>query len=113
MMASPGRKYSKTAGSVPVHFVIADGIVAMEGNGPLNGKPRPLGKIVLADDPVAADATCARLMGFHPERIVHLNEGSRFLGNSARAFIDQVGETVAFPETPFQVVQEFHHLHAL
>jgi uncharacterized protein (DUF362 family) len=99
--------------TVPVHFVIADGIVAMEGNGPLNGKPRPLGKIVLADDPVAADATCARLMGFHPERIVHLNEGSRFLGNSARAFIDQVGETVAFPETPFQVVQEFHHLHAL
>ena len=44
---------------------------------------------------------------------VHLNEGSRFLGSSARAFIDQVGETVAFPETPFQVVQEFHHLHAL
>jgi len=68
---------------------------------------------VLGDDPVAADATCARLMGFHPERIVHLNEGSRFLGNSARAFIDQVGETVAFPEIPFQVVQEFHHLHAL
>ena len=27
---------------VSVHFVIADGIVAMEGNGPLNGTPRPL-----------------------------------------------------------------------
>ena len=50
--------------TVPIHFVIADGIVAMEGNGPLNGTSRPLGKIVLADDPVAADATCARLMGF-------------------------------------------------
>ena len=49
--------------TVPIHFVIADGIVAMEGNGPLNGTPRPLGKIVLADDPVAADATCARLDG--------------------------------------------------
>ena len=63
--------------TVPVHFVIADGIVAMEGNGPLNGTPRPLGKIVLADDPVAADATCARLMGFEPVRIVHLREGSQ------------------------------------
>src|SRR5271157_3695229 len=31
--------------TVPIHFVIADGIVAMEGNGPLNGTPRPLGKI--------------------------------------------------------------------
>jgi uncharacterized protein (DUF362 family) len=39
--------------------VIADGITAMEGNGPLQGSARQLGKIVLADDPVAADATCA------------------------------------------------------
>ena len=30
--------------TVPIYFVIADGIVAMEGNGPLNGDPRPLGK---------------------------------------------------------------------
>ena len=71
--------------TVPVHFVIADGIVAMEGNGPLNGTPRPLGKIVLADDPVAADATCARLMGFEPDRIAHIREGSRFLGNASPA----------------------------
>ena len=52
--------------TVPISFVIADGIVAMEGNGPLNGVPRLFGKIVLADDPVAADATCARLMGLIP-----------------------------------------------
>src|SRR5439155_1228830 len=58
--------------TVPVHFVIADAIVAMEGNGPLSGKPRPLNRIVLADDPVAADATCARLMGLDAERIVHI-----------------------------------------
>jgi len=35
--------------TVPVHFVIADGIVAMEGNGPLNGAARTLKTIVLAD----------------------------------------------------------------
>jgi len=97
--------------SVPVHFVIADGIAAMEGNGPLNGTPRPLGKIVLADDPVAADATCARLMGFEPDRIVHIHEGSRFLGNAAPSLIDQVGETVTAPAEPFQVVPEFRFLH--
>jgi len=97
--------------SVPVHFVIADGIVAMEGNGPLNGTPRLLGKIVLADDPLAADATCARLMGFEPDRIVHIREGSRFLGNAAPSLIDQVGETVTAPAGPFQVVPEFRFLH--
>ena len=68
---------------------------------------------MLADDPVAADATCARLMGFDPDRIVHIREGSRFLGNASPALIDQVGETVAPPTKPFQVVPEFRHLYAL
>src|SRR5664279_3422509 len=93
--------------TVPIHFVIADGILAMEGNGPLNGTPRPLGTIVLADDPVAADATCSRLMGFDPNRIVHIREGSRFLGNGAPALIDQVGEILTPTTTPFRVVPEF------
>ena len=52
--------------TVPAHFVIADGIVAMEGDGPLHGTARDLGRIVMSDDPVAADFTCARLMGFDP-----------------------------------------------
>ena len=74
--------------TVPVHFVIADGIVTMEGNGPLNGTPRELGKIVLADDLVAADSTCARLMGLDPVRV----------------------ESLVGPEIPFQVVPEFEYL---
>ena len=96
--------------TVPVHFVIADGILAMEGNGPLNGTPRSLGKIVLSNDPVAADATCARLMGFEPDRITHIREDSKFLGNSVPERLDQVGETVNAPATPFEVVPEFQHL---
>src|SRR5713101_1691251 len=99
--------------TVPVHFVIADGIVAMEGNGPLNGHPRPLNRIVLADDPVAADATCARLMGFEPSRIIHIREGSRFLGNSASALVDQLGETLTPPASPFQVVPDWAYLHTV
>ena len=90
--------------TVPVHFVIADGIVAMEGNGPLSGTPRYLGKVVLADDPVAADAMCARLMGFEDSRIAHVREGSKFLGNSSLALIDQLGENLIPPSTPFKVV---------
>jgi len=99
--------------TLPVHFVIADGIIAMEGNGPLNGTTRPLGKIVLADDPVAADATCARLMGFEPDRIVHIREGAKFLGNLSPALIDQAGEVPKPPTTPFRVVPEFRHPYAL
>lgn len=98
--------------TVPIHFVIADAIVAMEGNGPLAGRPRPLSKIVLADDAVAADATCARLMGFIPERIAHISETAKFLGNSSPELIDQLGGPVTAPDTPFDVVREFEYLRA-
>lgn len=85
----------------------------MEGDGPLNGTSRPLWSIVLADDPVAADATCARLMGLEPDRIPHLHEASLFLGNSSPALIDQAGEVLRLPQLPFQVVPEFQHLRSL
>jgi len=98
--------------TVPIQFVIADAVIGMEGNGPLNGRPRPLWTVVLADDPVAADATCARLMGFEPERIPHIHEAARFLGNSSLGLIDQAGEVLRPPEVPFQVVPEFEHIRA-
>jgi uncharacterized protein (DUF362 family) len=98
--------------TVPIHFVIADAVIGMEGNGPLNGSPRPLGTVVLADDPVAADATCARLMGFEPERIPHIHEAARFLGNCSLGLIDQAGAALRRPEVPFQVVPEFQHIRA-
>jgi uncharacterized protein (DUF362 family) len=96
--------------TVPVHFVIADGVIAMEGNGPLNGTPRHLGKIVLSDDPVAADATCARLMGLEPNRVPHIREASRFLGNSSLAAIDQAGNALTPPKSPFDVGPDWLHL---
>jgi len=96
--------------TVPVHFVIADAIVAMEGNGPLNGNPRPLNQIILADDPVAADATCLRLMGLDATRITHIRIGAQFLGNASIERIDQVAEVVCAPANPFEIVPEFEHL---
>jgi uncharacterized protein (DUF362 family) len=94
--------------TVPIHFVIADGVVAMEGNGPLQGTARALRKVVLADDSVAADATCARLMGLDPARIEHIAEASRFLGNIKPAAIRQLSRWK--PLRPFQVLPEFAHL---
>jgi uncharacterized protein (DUF362 family) len=96
--------------TVPIDFVIADGIVAMEGDGPLNGTPRELRTVVLSDDPVSADATCARLMGLHPERVFHIAEAKRFLGNLDSSCIDHAGEQVMGPDVPFAVVQDFRFL---
>jgi uncharacterized protein (DUF362 family) len=96
--------------TAPVHFVIADGVIAMEGNGPLHGTHRHLGKIVLADDPVAADFTCARLMGLNPSLVWHLDRASRFLGNGSPGRIDLVAEGLPLRTTPFDVLPEFASL---
>jgi uncharacterized protein (DUF362 family) len=61
-------------------FVIADAIVAMKGDGPLNGTGRKLDTLVLSDDLVAADTTCARALGLNPEHVTYIREGSLFLG---------------------------------
>lgn len=49
---------------------VMDAIVAMEGNGPRNGRPRQVGVILLSRDPVAVDAAGALLMGLDPAGII-------------------------------------------
>jgi uncharacterized protein (DUF362 family) len=66
--------------TVRPQFVIADGIVAMDGDGPLNGTPLRLNKLVFSDDFVTADVTCARALGCNPERIRHIRKAASFLG---------------------------------
>jgi uncharacterized protein (DUF362 family) len=54
------------------HFAIVDGIVGMEGDGPMLGTAVPSGVLVGGRDFVAVDATCARLMGFDPAKVDYL-----------------------------------------
>src|SRR5262244_1592196 len=61
-------------------FVIADAIVAMGGDGPLNGAPKILRTLLIADDPVAADGYLAGLLNIHPSDINHIREGAKFIG---------------------------------
>jgi uncharacterized protein (DUF362 family) len=67
--------------TVRPQFVIADGIVGMEGDGPLNGTAKNLQTVLLADDPVSADSILAEMLGFRSAQIRYLYEGGRFLGN--------------------------------
>jgi uncharacterized protein (DUF362 family) len=67
--------------TVRPHFVIADGIIGMMGDGPLNGIGKRFGEILLADDPVLADSILARTLGMIPDNIKHIREGRHFIGN--------------------------------
>ena len=62
--------------TVPVHFVIADGIVAMEGNGPSTVRRGRWGRLCLLTIQWLPTQR-AYSMGFKPDRVAHIREGSR------------------------------------
>jgi uncharacterized protein (DUF362 family) len=80
------------AATVRPHLTIVDAVVAMEGDGPIMGKPRPVGCLAMGTDLVAVDATCARMIGLDPRKMPYLSVASRFLGNMEASRIAQLGE---------------------
>ena len=97
--------------TVPVPtFAIVDGVVGMEGDGPIRGTPKRSGVILLGDDLVAADATAARLMTIEPTKITYLRRAGDFLGNLRRERIDQIGEPPDRFQKDFSVLPPFRSL---
>ncbi len=76
------------------HFAIVDGIVGMEGDGPIMGDPVPSGVLVMGRNLPAVDATSARLMGVNPHRIKYLHTAADWLGPIDRNRIHQRGENI-------------------
>ncbi len=86
------------------HLAIVDGIVGMEGDGPLNGTAKPVGAIVMGVDLVAVDATCCRLMMLPPERLPTLRlAAQKRLGQLSESAIPQLGEPIAALATRFEL----------
>jgi len=89
-------------------LAIVDGIIGMEGDGPLNGTAKPFGALIMAHDLLALDATCCRLMQLDPEMIGYLHLGHlKKLGRLAETDIPQLGEPIASLAQPFSTVE--HH----
>ena len=89
------------AGAVRPAYAIVDGIVGMEGNGPINGTAKKVGLLVIGDDPVAVDATSAYIMGMDPARLPYIAEAGRFLGIADLDRIEVAGEDPVSVVTPF------------
>jgi uncharacterized protein (DUF362 family) len=90
-------------------FAIVDGIIGMEGNGPIQGSPKVCGVLIFGDDPVAVDATSCRVMGLIPEKIKYVADAGTMLGHVKPDKIQQVGESIAAVRSPFAVLREFAH----
>ncbi|MGW8323554.1 MAG: DUF362 domain-containing protein, partial [Thermodesulfobacteriota bacterium] len=90
--------------TIKPHFAIVDGIVGMEGDGPLAGSSVKSGVLVIGRNLPAVDATCSRIMGIDPLSIDYLEASDGWLGTIRESDIDQRGEEIDDVRTPFTIL---------
>jgi uncharacterized protein (DUF362 family) len=93
-------------------LAIVDAIVAMEGDGPIMGKPRATGFLAMGRDPVAVDATCARAIGVDPARLQYITQAAEFLGNADERKIRHRGENPGRFRFSFELIESMKELRA-
>jgi uncharacterized protein (DUF362 family)/NAD-dependent dihydropyrimidine dehydrogenase PreA subunit len=69
------RHIADLAGRHPPGWIVVDGLVGMEGNGPGDGTPVRLGFVATADDPWLCDLVVARLVGVPWREVRYLVHG--------------------------------------
>jgi uncharacterized protein (DUF362 family) len=92
--------------TLPKHFAIVDGIVAMQGNGPIQGTPKHAGVVVVGCDLAAVDATCCQIMCIDPGKVEYL----RLAVGDVPSLINsthQIGEPLHAVKTPFALLPEW------
>ena len=94
----------------PRQFAIVDGIVGMEGNGPIQGVPKHAGVLVAGRDPVAVDSTCCRIMCIDPLQIGYLRLASGGDSHVNEINIQQIGASISEVATPFALIPEFQRV---
>ncbi len=94
--------------SAPRAIAIVDGILCMEGDGPILGTPKPMGLLAVGLCPTAVDATLARVAGFNPRRVPYLKLAEGKLGPIAEWAIIQRGERWQDLADPFAVIDQPH-----
>ncbi len=78
-------------------LTIIDGVTAMDGPGPIQGRARPLGWLIGGTDPIACEAICADLVGIDPASLPIVRTAEQIgFGCSDRTGIEIVGDE--FPQ---------------
>lgn len=87
---------------------VMDGVVAMEGNGPRSGDPRPVHVLILSQDPVALDAVFCRIVDLDPQWVpTNVIGERRGLGHWVEEDIELVGEELErFVASDFKVIRK-------
>ncbi len=100
-------------GTVKTHFSVVDGVVGMEGHGPIMGSAKKAGVLVMGDNALAVDATAARVMGVDPAHVEYLAMAHRIkLGSLRREDIAVTVGRLERARTDFALDPEYALLRA-
>ncbi len=84
-------------------IVITDGIVALEGDGPIAGVPKKLGILIASNNVLANDMVATEIMGFDWREIDHIRKAAeRGIGPSSINEIEIVDEDLNSVKTVFE-----------
>jgi uncharacterized protein (DUF362 family) len=90
----------------PRTYALVDGVEAMEGNGPIQGRSKWAGVLIAGDDLASVDATCCRVMGIDPARVGYLALAAETVDLSA-ARIAMRGEAWQGVRGNFELIAPF------
>jgi predicted dehydrogenase/uncharacterized protein (DUF362 family) len=83
-------------------LIIVDGIVGMQGLGPIQGEPVNLGLIISGLNPVTVDAVCCNIMGINPYAVEPLWKAYKAgVGEIDMERVQVLGETIDAVKTRF------------
>jgi uncharacterized protein (DUF362 family) len=82
--------------NAPRYLSIIDGIIAGEGNGPMEADAKPCGVLIAGTHPVAVDFVATKLMGFDWQKIPMIREGFRVFGLNPEDVVADIGEPFEF-----------------
>lgn len=91
---------------VKPRLTVLDALVGQEGFGPVQGEPKPMGLIIVGENPVAVDSVAMRIMGLDPKDspAVHLAY-LQGLGPLDPEDIEVLGTPIEEVRSPFRLAE--------
>jgi len=98
----------------PSDLIVVDGIIGMDGWGPLKGDPKELGFVLAGDNLLAVDTVAATIAGYDPTSITHFQLAEqKNIGSLSMETIELKGNSISdvkptsFKKPPENVVEGY------
>ena len=95
------------ARAIQPDLIVVDAVECMEGEGPLNGKKKKVGALVVGTNLVAVDIACCEIMGIEWRKVEHIKLALRAFGLNEANYEPEILGSVEEVRTKFKPAGEF------